>query len=355
MKKEERKKRGQINPIPAPFIVIVITFILIIAAAARYFYQVTFPMIHIKDGKAAYFYIHTGAGFEAVKDSLVKGGFLEDPEMFEWLSKRKHYDSHVKPGRYRLIDDMSNNLLVNTLRSGRQEPVQVVIQNIRTTTDLAQRLARKLEPGADQLMAVFTDQGILARYNVSAPTLLVLFIPNTYEFYWNSTPIQILDRMKQEYRKFWNETRRMKADSLHLRIDQIVTLASIVEKESNKNDEKPVIAGVYLNRLRIGMPLQADPTLIFAWNDYTIKRVMKKHTEIKSPYNTYLHTGLPPGPICLPSMASIDAVLKAGKHNFLYFCAKEDLSGYHNFATDLIGHTINARKYQRALNKLNIK
>lgn len=340
---------------PAAFIVITITVILISCALGRYYARVTQPLIDLKAKKSCYFYIHTGSGFPAVKDSLVKKGYLTSPEKFEWLARRKHYDQHVKPGRYRLTNRMSNNSLINLLRSGKQEPVRVVIQNVRTGAELAGKIGRFLETDSTQLIALFNDPSCLARYDISPPTLFVLFIPNTYEFFWNTSGDQVLDRMHKEFEHFWNPGRKHLADSLHLSAAEVITLASIVEKESNKNDEKPLIAGVYLNRLKKRIPLQADPTVIFAWRDYSIKRVLKKHTEIKSPYNTYVRAGLPPGPICLPSIASVNAVLHATSHSYFYFCAREDLSGYHNFAANLAEHNRNAKKYQQALNKMNIR
>lgn len=330
--------------------------IAVVAIAALWLYiRVTKPVISLSEKKSCFFYIHTGASFAAVKDSLVKRGYLSDPESFEWLAHLKNYDQKVRPGRYRLVNNMSNNMLVNLLRSGNQEPVRIVIQNIRSREDLAGKLGRQLEVDSAKLSSLFNDPSYLAKYNLTPPTLLVLFIPDTYEFYWNTSGEQLFNRMEQEYKRFWTPERTRLADSLQLKVSEVVTLASIVEKETNMNPEKPVIAGVYLNRLKKQIPLQADPTVIFAWNDYRIRRVRKIHTEIKSPYNTYFRAGLPPGPICLPSVASVDAVLHAMNHSYYYFCAKEDLSGYHNFAADLEAHNRNARKYQKALNKLNIK
>jgi UPF0755 protein len=182
----------------------------------------------------------------------------------------------------------------------------------------------------------------------------VLFIPNTYDFFWNTSADQFIRRMAEEQKKFWNSSRKEKAENAGLDIKNVIILASIVEKETVKDKEKPLIAAVYMNRLKKNWPLQADPTLIYAWNDFSIKRVLNKHKEIDSPYNTYLHTGLPPGPICLPSVSSIDAVLNHAANDFIYFCAKEDLSGYHNFAVTLDEHNRNAARYQAALKKLNI-
>lgn len=320
-----------------------------------YYLRVTRPIIRIEGKKFHYLYIPTGSGFKAVMDSLQAKKWLIRPDDFKWLAGIKEYDRKVKPGRYKITDGMSNNALVNILRAGLQEPVRITIRNARTRAELAGRIGRHLETDSGKLIMLFNDKEFLNRYDVTPATLFVLFIPNTYEFYWNTSGKQFFNRMHQEFQAFWNEDRRLQAGKLRLSISEVVILASIVEKETNVTSEKPVIAGVYLNRLRIRMPLQADPTVIYAWNDYTIRRVRKVHTEIKSPYNTYRVTGLPPGPICLPSVSSIDAVLQAEQHTYLYFCASEDRSGKHNFASTLDEHNRNARRYQQALNKMNIR
>jgi len=338
-----------------PYILVGMTLLILLFSLARFARKASGTMIRLRGGHERFLYIHTGSGFAAVRDSLVKPGILADREAFEWLSRRKHYVNQVRPGRYRLTDGMSNNELVNLLRSGRQEPVRVAIRSIRTRGELAGLIGKHLETDSARLARLFDDPYSLSRYGTSPLDLFTLFIPDTYEFYWNTSADQLMKRMTRESGRFWTPLRRRQAGSLHLTIPQVVTLASIVEKESNKNDEKPVIAGVYLNRLKKGVPLQADPTVIFAWNDYTIRRVLKKHTELKSPYNTYLNTGLPPGPICLPSVASIEGVLHAANHSYMYFCAREDFSGYHNFAVTLAEHTRNAKKYQKALDTNKIK
>jgi UPF0755 protein len=321
----------------------------------RYYHLITKPVIDLGEHKSVFFYIYTGSGFTEVRDSLAGKGFLTDPEAFEWLATQKKYPVKIRPGRYRLVNGMRNNTLVNLLRSGMQEPLRITIQNINTPAVLAGRIGRRLEVDSLRLMELFNDRAFLANYNLTPSTLLAFFISDTYEFYWNTSGEQLFKRMQKEFERFWNPRRKHLADSLQLSVNEVVILASIVEKETLKNDEKPVIAGVYLNRLKKGIPLQADPTVLFALNDYTIRRVLKVHTLVKSPYNTYIHAGLPPGPICLPSVSSVDAVLNARNHSWLYFCAREDMSGYHNFAADLDGHNRNARRYQKALDKMKIR
>jgi UPF0755 protein len=321
----------------------------------RYYRLITKPVIDLGEQKSTFFHIYTGSGFTAVRDSLVGKGFLSDPVAFEWLATQKKYPDKIRPGRYRLVNGMRNNALVNLLRSGMKEPVRITIHNINTPAGLAGRIGRNLEVDSLRLKELFSDRAFLANYNLTPATVLSFFIPDTYEFYWNTSGEQLFKRMQKEFERFWDPRRKHLADSLQLSVNEVVTLASIVEKETLKHDEKPVIAGVYLNRLKKGIPLQADPTVIYALNDYTIRRVLKVHTLVKSPYNTYLHAGLPPGPICLPSVASVDAVLNARNHSYYYFCAREDLSGYHNFASDLNAHNRNAGKYQRALDKMKIR
>ncbi len=250
---------------------------------------------------------------------------------------------------------MTNIELVSLLRSGAQEPLRMTVPLVRTPAELAGKLARKLEPDSTAWIRAFSDPFLLQRFQISPLHLFSIIIPETYDFYWNISPEKWLSKMKYESSLFWKEERIGKAGQRGLSVPEVIILASIVEKETNQNDEKPVIAGVYLNRLSRKMPLQADPTVVFAWQDFSIRRVLKRHLEIPSPYNTYRQPGLPPGPICLPSVASIDAVLNASAHQYLYFCASEDQSGYHSFAKTLQEHQRNAQRYQAALNKLNIR
>jgi len=273
---------------------------------------------------------------------------------FEWVARRKHYENKIRPGRYRIRNGMSNNELINLLRSGKQEPVRVTFQNIRNREDLAGKISRQIEADSLSLLELLGNADYLKQYGVDPLNSFVLFIPNTYEFYWNTTADQFIRRMSREKSKFWNDTRKDKCRITGFSVPQVVILASIVEKETAKDKEKPLIAGVYINRLRKGWPLQADPTIIFAWTDYSIKRVKNEHLQINSLFNTYSHKGLPPGPICLPSIASLEAVLNYDQHDYMFFCAKDDLSGYHVFASNLAEHNRNAKKYQAAIKKLNI-
>jgi UPF0755 protein len=244
---------------------------------------------------------------------------------------------------------MSNDKLINMLRLGEQFPVNVVFNNIRLKTEFAKKISLQLEADSAGIMQVLNDSSYQAGLGLDTETALTLFIPNTYEFFWNTDAMQFMERMRRENRIFWDGEREQKAEGIGMSKAEVVILASIVEKETNKNDEKATIAGVYLNRLKRGWLLQADPTLVYASGDFGLTRVLNVHKNIDSPYNTYKYGGLPPGPICIPSIASIDAVLNAEDHEYLFFCAKDDLSGYHVFARSITQHNRNARKYRRAI------
>ncbi len=319
------------------------------------YYQNFFkPNITTVGQPSTFIYIHTGADFPALKKMLSDHHLIRDLKSFEWVAQKKKYDVKIRPGRYKISEGMNNNELVNLLRSGKQEPVRLIIQNVRTPEEFAGKVAAQIEGDSISLLNLMHDTAYLRQFGAKPANAFTLFIPNTYEFLWNTTADQFVRRMYKERQKFWNNERVELMTREGLDIPGVITLASILEKETANNTEKPVIAGVYMNRLHKGWPLQADPTLIFAVNDYTIKRVLNIHKEIDSPYNTYKYTGLPPGPICLPSISSIDAVLNYEKHHYMYFCAKEDLSGYHNFSITLAEHNRNAERYQAALKRSNI-
>ena len=299
-------------------------------------------------------FIPTGATYEDVIDSLEANGLLRDFNFFDWVARKKGYPRRVKPGHYIINRDLSNNHLVNMLRAGLQTPVDVVITNARTTEDIAGRVSAQIEADSAAIVKLLGDTVLIENYGFDQYSILALFIPNTYEFWWNTNAEDFIERMHKEYDNFWNNERLKKADELKMTPEEVVTLASIVVSESNKEDEYATIAGLYINRLRKGMKLQADPTVIYATGDFSRRRVLRKDTMVDSPYNTYLYTGLPPGPISIPSIRAIDAVLNHEKHDYLYLCAKDDFSGYHVFARTLAQHNRNARLYQVALNRQNI-
>lgn len=307
------------------------------------------------DSREKYIYIPTNSNFLHVITILSENGLLINKNSFEWLAKQKKYDVNIKPGRYRIDRAFNNNELVNLLRSGKQTPIKVTFNNLRTMEDLAAKVSSQIEADSASIIEYVKDVLFQQRLGLNDENVACIFLPNTYEFYWNTSATEFVERMLKEYSVFWNSTRREKADNLGLDYYEIAILASIVEKEQTiKVDERPEIAGLYLNRIRKGMKLQSDPTVIFAMGDFSIRRVLKKDLKTVSPYNTYLKKGLPPGPICLPSINAIDAVLNASMHDYLFMCAKDDFSGYHNFAKSSRKHNINARKYRRALNKRKI-
>lgn len=301
-----------------------------------------------------YFYIPTGSDFMQVSSALSENGIIQNQASFDWVSEQKNYKLNIRPGRYLLQRGMSNNDLVNLLRSGEQKPVLVTFNNVRFKEDLAGKASASIEADSVQIIELLNDREFVSKYGFNTTTFLTLFLPNTYEFYWNTSAEEFVTKMASEYKKFWTADRKQKATNLGLSQSEVSILASIVQKETNKNDEKPTVAGVYLNRLKKGMLLQADPTLVYANRDFTARRVLNRHKKIDSPYNTYKYKGLPPGPICLPSISSIDAVLNSKKHSYLFFCAKADNSGYHSFASTYKEHLRNARAFQRELNRRKV-
>ncbi len=328
--------------------------LILILLTGKYLWYAFHPNISLTE-KVAFLYIGTGSDFEQLMDSLQKHQWIKNPASFTWMAKKKHYHSKVKPGRYRITNGMNNLALVNMLRSGNQEAVKLTFNNTRTLQQLAGRLAKQVEADSASLLhAMLTAQPETGEH-FTRERLPALFIPNTYEVYWNISPDRLIRRLTTEYLHFWNGTRKEAARQKNLSLIEVSILASIVEAETQKNDEKAVIAGVYLNRLRLGMPLEADPTLKFASGNFDIQRVLHKDKLLESPYNTYRYKGLPPGPINMPSIASIDAVLHADSHDYLFFCASDDLSGYHVFSKSFSQHLRKANAYHQALNRLNIK
>ena len=320
-----------------------------------YFYQVFFSANTLVESDQPYLLkIPSNSVYKNVVNQLYEERVINDAVSFGFVAKILGYQEAVKPGLYTIEPKMSNLQLVRMLRSGQQTPVRVTFNTIRTKEDLAEKISANLEVSKEQFLELLQDSDYIRKYGFEEETVMSLFIPNTYEFWWDTSAEELFERMHKEYQIFWTDARKQKAQDLGLSQQEVSTLASIVQAESQKSDERPKIAGVYLNRLRIGMPLQADPTLVFAAGDFSIKRLTAKQMAIDSPYNTYKYAGLPPGPINLPDINSLDAVLNFEKHSYLYFCAKEDFSGYHSFAVGYDEHLSNARRYQRALNAANI-
>lgn len=322
---------------------------------AFYGYQILYaPNFQVNKEKIV-IYLPTGANFQTVLDTLDKYQIVNDKVSFAFLSKLMKYQELVKPGRYEVQKNMSNLDAVRMLRNGLQMPIKVVVNPVRLKKDFVEKVSPHFEMQAKDLTIALEDTSLHREFDFSSETILCLFLPNTYEFYWNTSAEEFMRKMHEEYKKFWNEERLAKAKKLNLTATEVAILASIVQAETQKNDEKPRVAGVYINRLKKGTLLQADPTVVYAVGDFTLKRVLNKHLKVDSPYNTYKYKGLPPGPINLPSIASIEAVLNYEKHEYLFFCAKEDFSGYHSFAKTNAEHEANARRYRQALNERGIR
>lgn len=301
--------------------------------------------------------IPTGTSFDSLVVLLTEGEFIIDPVSFKrvagWMKFKRDY---MPPGRFRIIGGWSNRELISHIRSGDQEPVMVTFNNVRNIEELAGKVADYIEPDSFEILQYINNEPLMRSLGYTRETALCLFIPNTYELYWNTSVDNFLHRMKKENEKFWNSNDRLeKAAELGLTPSEVYTLASIVEKETLLSSEKNTIAGVYLNRLERGIRLQADPTVVFAVGDFSIRRVLNKHLKFDSPYNTYIYSGLPPGPICMPEIETIDAVLNPENHNFLYFCAEPGYTGAHAFARSLSEHMANARTYQNWLRQERIK
>jgi len=318
------------------------------------YYVLYHPNFYLPETK--YVYIREDhKDFEALCQFLEDSAGCRQIQIFKYLAEYRKYPDNMKSGRYAIEPNMSNPAVLNRLRLGQQTPVRITFNNIRMTGELASRLADQLMIDEEQILSYLADEKRCQSLGFNTTTVRTMFIPNTYEVYWNIPVEKLMERMKREYTVFWNERRLKKAQELRLSPVDVSILASIVEEETALPDEYPVVAGLYINRLYKGMKLDADPTVKYAAGDFTLRRILFRHLEIESPYNTYLHTGLPPGPIRIPSISCIDAVLNYTKHNYIFMCAKEDFSGRHNFAVTHSEHIRNAQKYQAELNRRGIR
>ena len=330
--------------------ILILIFFIVIIIAGFFGWQLFGPTINAPEGN--YFYIRTGSDYQSVKDSLLRKNIVKRIGLFDRLATYLHYEKSVKPGKYKITDGMSLINLVRMLRSGNQSPVNLIIVKIRTIEDFAKKIGDNFEPDSGSVMGYLTNADSLVKFNLDTNTVLTAIIPNTYTFTWNTSVQKIFNRLFNEQKKFWNKERQASASALGLSEKQAYILASIVEEETNKQEDKGKIASVYLNRLQNGMRLGADPTVKFALRNFSLKRIYTKYLSYPSPYNTYLNAGLPPGPICTPSIKTLDAVLNAPATNYLYFVARPDFSGYSNFATGYEEHKKNASAYQHALDSL---
>ncbi len=330
---------------------IVIAFILIIFIG--YFGWVFFGSV-VNEPEGKYFYIYSGSQYQNVKDSLLKNKIIPGTFWLDKVAKIFKYDKSIKAGRYRITENMSLVGLVRMLRSGNQSPVNLVITKLRTKEDLAKKIGYSFECDSAAIINFLNNNDSLSKYNLDSNTVMTAVIPNTYTLLWNNNFSKIFQKLFTEQQKFWTAKRTSQAAALHLSPQEVYTLASIVEEETNAAEDKGKIASVYLNRIRTGMRLAADPTVKFAMKDFGLKRIYFKHLAYTSPYNTYRNFGLPPGPICTPSIKTLDAVLNAPSTDYLFFVAKPDFSGYSNFATSYQEHMRFAKAYQRALDSIII-
>ena len=338
-------------------IAIVLIGLVVAGLFANYIHGVMLVDNTAFNNKEAFIYVPTNANYSQVREQLKP--LLKDIEKFDALAKQKKYVSNIKAGRFVIKKGMNNNAIINSIRSNNL-PLKISFNNQSSLKSLAGRISTQIEADSLALVKAMNDEAFLAKNSFTKATSLGMYLPNSYEFFWNTSAEQFRDKMLVEYNRFWNESRKAKAKAVNLTQDQVMTLASIVYEESKQASEQPRIAGVYLNRLRIGMPLQADPTLKFAayqlpeYKNMVIKRVLNKHKDIDSPYNTYMYKGLPPGLIAMPDISAIEAVLNPETHKYLYFAANAKKLGYHNFAKTLSQHNANAREYQRYLSSQGI-
>ena len=308
-----------------------------------------------KSGQSEYIYIDDNDDIDSVAAKLAPIANEQALLSFKLVSRHVGYSKHIRTGRYAIEPGEGIFSVLRKLKNGHQAPVRLTIPESRTTDRLAGALARKLMMDSLSLSILLKDSTFCAKQGFDTASIVCMFVPNTYEVYWNTSIENLMSRLKKEHDKFWDSSRQAKATAIGLTPNEVCTLASIVDEETSNNPEKPMIARMYLNRLAKGMALQADPTVKFALKDFAIRRIYHNMLNTDSPYNTYRYAGLPPGPIKVASVAGIDAVLNAPNHSYLYMCAKEDFSGTHNFASTYSEHLRNAAKYTKALNERGIK
>ena len=322
--------------------------LVVLAACAGFALLLLTAKVSVRDGEAyRLIYIDRDDTPDSVKAKSELG--------WRWDIYSKMFSFRPRTGRYRVEPGTKCLELYRGLRNGIQEPIKLVVPNSRTMDRLAAALSQSLMVDSAEIASALTDSIYCDTHGYTTATIPALFIPNTYEVYWDISVDKLVERMQRENARFWTAERKAKAEACGMTPEQVATLASIVDEETANNAEKPMIAGLYLNRLRLGIPLQADPTVKFAVGDFKLRRILNIHLGTESPYNTYRITGLPPGPIRIASIAGLEAVLNHAEHNYLYMCAKEDFSGTHNFATTLSEHYRNARRYQKALNARGIR
>jgi UPF0755 protein len=336
--------------IPMKKKVFVVLSILILGCAAFFTWGFFGPSTAF-EGDKYYLYIRTGMHYDQLLESMEKDKVLKNPSLFSWLAQRMEYPANIKAGKYEMKSGMSLISILRMLRNGRQVAVNLVITKLRTREDLASLVGRKLECDSISFLSFLENEDSLKEYRLDSNTVMASIFPDTYTYFWNSTPSKVFRKLYASYKNFWTPQRVQEAREHGLNPITAYIMASIVEEETNRKEDKGKVASVYLNRMGIGMKLAADPTVKFALKNFELKRIYDKYLIVESPYNTYRNEGLPPGPICTPSEETLDAVLTAPKTNFLYFVAKPDFSGYSNFSDNYAEHLKNARAYQKALDE----
>lgn len=334
--------------------VFIILALIIVIGTAAYLYINSIVSTKFDIHETAYIYIDQNKDYNDIIIQLDTTAHVENITKFKTLASFLQYPENIKTGRYGITPDMNILEAIRLMQRGHQAPVKLRFNNIRLKADLAERISSQLMITNEELLTFLNDSTYCNNLGFTTETISSMFIPNTYEVYWDTSLDSFIKKMNNEYNTFWNEERKQKAADLGLTPSEVSTLASIVEEECYFADEYPMVAGLYLNRLKKGQRLQADPTVKYAVGDFSLKRILFKHLEVDSPYNTYTHIGLPPGPIRVASIKGLDAVLNPAKHNYLYMCAKEDFSGRHNFATTHAEHERNANRYRNALNSRKI-
>ncbi len=330
-------------------VLFILVFSIMLSSFTFYFYQVIYTSNILVDKDDRIIVIPPDVTYKSLQKQLMDGAYVNDLISFGFMSRIMKYDKNIKPGRYLLRRNMSNLEAIRLLRAGEQEPVNITFHNVRLLEELAPKITRNIGLTENEFNIALERFIVQNPYGFNKNNIVCMFLPDTYEVFYSISADDLINRMYFEYSKFWNDERKTKADALGLSPVEISVLASIVQAETKKDDEASTIAGLYINRLKQGMLLQADPTLVFAVGDFTLKRVLNEHKEIDSPYNTYKYRGLPPGPINMPRVFIIDAVLNYTQSNYLFMCAKEDFSGYHYFTHSYSQHLKNAALYQRAL------
>ena len=326
-------------------------FLCAIAGGTVYYYLFA-PQFH--PSRTVYIYVDRDDTADSIFNKIKRSGHIKNFTGFYWMSKYKNFNQNIHTGRYAISPNDNVYHVYSRFSRGYQEPMNLTIGSVRTIDRLARSIGKQLMIDSIEIARQLFDSTFQSKLGYDSKTIPCLFIPETYQVYWDMSVDDFFQRMQKEHERFWNNERLARATAIGMTPEEVCTLASIVEEETNNNEEKPLVAGLYINRLQKDMPLQADPTIKFALQDFALRRITNENLKVNSPYNTYTNTGLPPGPIRIPTKKGIDSVLNYTKHNYIYMCAKEDFSGTHNFASNYADHMANARKYWKALNERKI-